>query len=107
MNLEPTGPGWAPVPAKMSKRHPEWRHKDRRLTVTVYEAQPAVIYALRPSVLAGRSSSPASVSVSTSKPKLTEDDAAFVRNAFALGDSPVKWTPGGKGRRCTITEVQA
>lgn len=83
MTPTPHGPGWTPVPAKMD-HVPEWRHSGRRLTVSVYDS---------------------SVSVTTSKPKMTDGDAEFVRDAFSLGDAPVKWTPGSKGRRCTITEV--
>lgn len=81
----PRGPGWVALPIKMSKRHPEWRHAERRLTVTVYEAD-------------------SSIEAVTSNRHMTTADAFFVRDAF-FSNGFIKWTPGGKGRRCTITEV--
>jgi hypothetical protein len=70
----------------MSKRHPEWRHAEHRLTVTVYETD-------------------SSVDAITSNRHMTTGDAFFVRDAFAFSNGFIKWTPGGKGRRCTIIEV--
>ena len=91
----PHGLGWAPVPAKMSKRYAEWSHADHGLTVVVCEARPT--HLLGPAW-------PASVYVMAFR-RLTDADAEFVRDAFGLVGGRVRWTPNRKGRECSIVEV--